>query len=117
MALTGLNEVMRNLNREIQNIEGDIDDGLLAAAIFVEGESNEIVPHDTGNLLNSSFHRVNRQTHTATVGYTSRYAPYVHEMPRTFNYTKPGTGPKFLQRSIAENQTRILSIIANRARI
>jgi hypothetical protein len=117
MALTGLNEVMRNLNREIQNIEGDIDDGLLAAAIFIEGESKEIVPHDQGNLIGTSFARVNRRTHVATVGYTADYAAYVHEMPRTFNYTKPGTGPKFLQRSIADNKTQILNIIANRARI
>jgi hypothetical protein len=112
-----LNTVLRNLNNAIQDIEGDVGQGIRAATLFIEGESNEVVPQDTGVLINSSFSGYDPATKTGRVGYTARYAPYVHEMPATFNFSKPGTGPKFLQRSIANNQDRILGIIASRARI
>ena len=53
----------------------------------------------------------------ARVGYTAKYAPYVHEMPSSFNYTKPGTGPKFLEKAIKNNIKTILDIIQRRAKV
>jgi hypothetical protein len=38
-------------------------------------------------------------------------------MPEHYNYTTPGTGPKFLERAVKENMPTILQIIANRAKI
>lgn len=117
MALTGLGDVIRNLNLAIAKIEGGSVRGLKKAALFIEGESNETVPQDKGILINSSFSQVDPQLKRARIGYTAKYAPFVHEMPASFNYTKPGTGPKFLQKAIAENQSSILSIIAKEAKI
>ena len=111
-----LNSVVTNLNNAIRNIEGDIGKGVRAATLFIEGESNETVPHDKGVLINSSFSGYDPQAKRGRVGYTAKYAPYVHEMPASFNFTKPGTGPKFLQKAIANNRDTILNIIASRVK-
>ena len=39
----------------ISKIEGNTAKGMLAAGLFVEGESNEIAPQDKGVLVGSSF--------------------------------------------------------------
>lgn len=115
----GLNKVIANLNKEIKKIEGDTFIGVRKAALFIEGESNEVVPQKLGVLINSSFSQAERQAKKSVgrVGYTAFYAPFVHEMPATFNYTKPDTGPKFLQKSISENHGTILKIIQKAAKI
>ena len=117
MAITGLDNVLANLTKEVRKIEGRTAEGLLAAAKHVQAESQEIVPHDKGVLINTAFSDVDRQALIARVGYTAGYAPIVHEMPTTFNYSKPGTGPKFLERPIKSSFSQILQIIAKRAKI
>ena len=113
----GLNNVLRNLSSAIRDIEGRNSEGMLEAAKFLQGESMEVVPHDKGVLIGSAFSDVDRNSLIARVGYTAKYAPFVHEMPATFNYSKPGTGPKFLERPIIDNSKAALDIIARRAKI
>ena len=115
--VTGLDNVLKNLNTEIRAIENRTGDGLLAAALFVQGESQEDTPQRKGVLVNSAFSDVDRDNLVARVGYTAKYAPYVHEMPSSFNYTKPGTGPKFLEKAIKNNIKTILDIIQRRAKV
>ncbi len=130
VTVTGIDEVLSNLKKQIGKIEGDINDGLEIAAKFVEGESNEMAPHDLGVLINSSFSGIDRAKKIARVGYTAKYAPMVHEsrqklkgVPRPKRNGRPnGTfwdrgEPKFLQKSIARNTKQILAIIAKRAKI
>lgn len=116
---TGLKNVLTNLNREIRKIEGDTLKGVRAAALFIEGESQDVVPQEFGVLSGSSFSQAERQGNRSVgrVGYTAKYAPFVHEMPSSFNFTKAGTGPKFLQKAISENHKVILQIIAKRAKV
>jgi len=116
--IRGRREVLRNLNREIRNIEGDISRGLLAAGVFVEGESNEIVPHDKGVLINSSFVDLQRSRGRGAVrvGYNAKYADFVHEMPETNNFSKPGTSSGFLWKAVSRNARLIVEIIRSRAR-
>lgn len=106
--------LMNNLNREIGKIEGDISKGLKAAMIFIIGEAIPMTPLEHGVLRGSAFTDVDDQK--ARVGFTARYAPFVHEMPDTNNFTTPDTGPKFLQRAIFENTRTIINIIKKRAR-
>ena len=116
--ITGQKEVLRNLNRAITKIEGNTFKGMLAAGLFVQGESDEIVPQKLGGLINSSFTSVGRigKRIVARVGYTVNYAGFVHEMPETNNFTKPGTGPKFLWKAATMNSRKILQIIRARAK-
>lgn len=116
--IRGKKNVLSNLNRSIKKIEGNTFKGMLAAGLFVEGESNEIAPQDKGKLINSSFTSVGRiaKRIIARIGYTANYAPFVHEMPESNNFTKPGTGPKFLWKAATRNSSKILQIIRARAK-
>ena len=115
--LRGLQFAVKSLNREIKKIEGRTVKGLLAAAEFIEGESNEIVPHRKGVLLGSSFSDADviNGRPVARVGYTAEYSPWVHEMPETNNFTKPDTGPKFLQKPVFQKMLRTLTPLLRRS--
>lgn len=117
--IKGQRQVMRNLNRQIGLIKGRTVQGLLAAGLFVENESNKHVPQDKGVLLGSSFTSPGSigGNPIVKVGYTAKYAPFVHEMSSTNKFSKTGTGPKFLLNAVVTNIAKILSIIARRARI
>jgi len=117
--IRGQKQVLRNLNRQISLIKGRTVEGLLAAGLFVENESNKTVPQDTGVLLNSSFTSPGSigGNPIVKVGYTAKYAPFVHEMPSSNNFSKTGTGSKFLLNAVTQNIRTILKIIAKRAMI
>ena len=119
--IKGMDKVLKKLNKEIKSIQGKTKEGVLAAVTFIEGESNEIVPHKGGGLINSSFSGVRKRfilfgKIIGRVGYKKKYAPFVHEMPETNNFTKPGTGPQFLLKAATKNARVILKIIRSRAK-
>lgn len=113
----GLQETTRNLRREIAGIKESTREGLLQAGLFVEGEAIPITPHsgpNGGTLRNRFFVDVTAPGVTPAVvriGNTAEHAAAVHEMPESYNYTTPGTGPKFLQRTLSENVREILATI------
>lgn len=85
MAVKGLKKVTANLNKAIAQIENKTKLGFEKAAIYIEGEALEITPIDVGTLRNSTFTDVQltNTTISARIGYTAKYAPWVHEMPMT----------------------------------
>ena len=97
--LSGTDELLRNLRKEIKLIDGDLSDGLKAAAAFIKGEAQDLAPVDFGVLMASAFSDVVRagKRIVARVGFTAKYAPWVHEMPMTLkgkprkNFGKTGT--------------------------
>lgn len=132
----GLEEINRNLNRQIAGIKGDVLAGLLAAGLLVQRDAQLHVPVDTGNLKASAYTRkkpdapANRPA--VEVGFTAAYAVFVHEnmeqtlkgQPRTSGsgkgrYWDPQgrAGPKFLQNAVANNQRIILDTIAKHAKV
>lgn len=52
---TGLDKILKNLNKEIGNIEGDVQKGLTLGMMVVKGRSMENTPVDTGNLKGSHY--------------------------------------------------------------
>ena len=127
--LAGLNDVIKNLNKEIENIEGDAFDGIKAAGLFIKGEAVERAPVEFGVLRNSAFAQTEKRAKgpVSTVGFTAKYAPYVHEAPMKLK-GQPRTGKgkgvywqggenKFLEKAIKFNVSEIISIVAKRAKI
>lgn len=53
--LKGIDNVLRNLNKEIKAIENRTQAGLTAAALKVKAESMKLTPRDTGNLRASAY--------------------------------------------------------------
>ncbi len=139
--MKGLREVSTNLNKALAKIGELTKDGLEEAALFVEGESIEMTPVDFGVLRNSTFTEVEMVGNSlrARIGYTAKYAPWVHEMPMKlkgqpradFGRTRDGINfgggsgkgrywdggeNKFLEKAIKFNHKEIVSIIADSAK-
>ncbi len=116
---SGKRVVIGNLRKQINSIEKRTAAGLLAAGLFVKAEAQEITPHDKGFLVNSAYVgpvSVRKGRQFIEVGYTAKYAPFVHEMPPENNFSKAGTGPKFLQNALFRNTLNILEIIKARVK-
>jgi len=85
---------------------------LKRAGLFVLRESKKIVPVDTGTLKGSGFARnVGGPGWLADVivGYTAKYAIYVHENPHAKH--KEGKTYKFLEKVIRDQRKQILKIV------
>lgn len=117
--LTGLDDVVSNLNKAISTIEGNTRKGMILVTQHIKAEAMDITPVLYGDLVGSAFGQTEtaKGRTTSRVGYTAEYAPEVHEYPESYNYTKPGTGPKFLQKAITENTTFILRTLRENADI
>jgi len=79
--LKGLPQVLSKLKGATTDIKNDAGRGLKKGGLFLQRESQKIVPRQLGNLANSAFTRSQGsglQT-DVTVGYTAEYAAYVHE--------------------------------------
>ncbi len=88
---------------------------ILADAI----EEEPRVPHDTGNLVRSQKVGDYLITHDGIKcegGFNAEYAGTVHEAPETWNWTEPGSGPKFLQTKLARNNRKYMKEVADRLR-
>jgi len=116
---TGLEEITKNLNAEIKKIQGRTFKGMRKVGLFIQGEAQEITPVEFSPLINSAFTGTEQlgARFVTRVGYTIKYAPFVHEMPESNKFTKPGTGPKFLEKAVRNNQNQILNIIKSEADI
>lgn len=131
--IQGLDEFLRNLNKELEKIKRGSTTGLTKAAWHVVKESVKIVPVATGYLKNSSYVRppvVTKNRAVVELGYHAAYALYVHENPRsgkTYGYSPsgrkypPGTWAmvgeyKFLEKPFRKERRKIIDIIVKNAR-
>ena len=113
--ITGLDNVLRRLNSQVNRFPKRSKSGLREAALIVRGDSQKMTPVDTGNLKASAFTEVfsSSKGPSAVIGYTASYAPFVHE--RNLNYR---TGQwKFLEEALKKNTRRIIEIIRRHVRI
>lgn len=123
--ITGLDKVIANLNKEIQNIEERSMKGLIEAEIIVRRDMENtppLVPVDTGNLRGSWASSGLRLPSgpIRIMGFTANYALWAHEnmqRPKYENPSRPGSGPKFLEASLKRNHEKILNVIGTSAKI
>lgn len=119
MALRGMSTVLRNITKEVAKVEGAERLALSQAALLVKRESMNRTPVDTGNLRASHETEVMNEGDgpKAEIRVGAEYALYVHEMPESNNFQRPGSGPKFLERALYENQQEVLRILATVGRV
>ena len=133
LGISGIDEVLKRLNREIQKIEGRSERGLIKSVIPVMAQSKIETPIDTSNLIGSQYgpntraDAIDRTSKGVVVeiGFTGVYAPYVHEMVGA-NFTgprktaisparrlggKPTAKAKFLEDPLKANEKQILNTI------
>lgn len=115
--MVGLDDVLRNLNREIKSIEEGSQVGILRAGFFIEAEATKNAPLFTGNLRGSSYTRnvnvMDGMQGGVEVGFEAEYAVYVHEIDNDYRNGEW----KYLQRAIDENSNIILDIIREEASV
>jgi hypothetical protein len=129
MTVTGLSEVLKNLNREIKEIEGKTMAGLLAGGLVIQGEAQRRVPVEYGNLRGSAYTRKAQDGGLAVeVGFTAAYALFVHEnleqklqgIPRPSglgDYWGPAGEPKFLERAAADKSSQVVEMVRAYAKV
>jgi len=130
--ITGVVELAQALARAPGVVRGHIGGALFAVAQHVLKVSGEAVPIDTGTLKSSRFTVGPEDTSRGievTIGYGGAAAPYaqaIHEHPsdaspkswkgKTLNFSRPGTGTKYLERPLNEARKGFTQRVAEYAR-
>lgn len=94
----GVQAVLTNLRKTAKAKHKALELGLVKAGLFLQRQSQKVVPVDTGALKNSAFTRLDRKKDKEPevfVGYTMFYAIYVHE--NLYARHKPGKIAKYLE--------------------
>ncbi len=113
LKITGMNKVLKKMKKAGAGYEQKVERGLKNAGLFVQGESQRIVPVDTTNLKGGAFTRNVGGGGLKTdvvVGYVADYAVYVHENLDARH--KPGKQAKFLESVVRKERSEIFRIIA-----
>jgi len=122
----GLENVLARIHREMMAVRGRTYKGMFTAMKFLENEMDTVsptVPEDTKEMRNSWFITGNPDPINPSVwgGYTDPKAPIVHELENInqgpVNWTKPGSGQKWLQIHYDRNRNEMLMIVAQHARV
>lgn len=128
--VTGGKLVLKNIDREFENIRGRTTLGMVKALKHLEKQmdtTRPLVPIDTRFMRGSwyiypSIFRAyifgrNKNNIYVEAGYNAPYAPHVHENLNAVNWTRPGSGPKWLQVHFERSRMEMELIIASHAKI
>lgn len=115
--VTGVKQVQQRLKAAALAQGAKAAANAYRAGLYVQRESQKIVPIDTGNLRNTAFTRNIGGAgwlHDVIVGYTANYAVYVHEDPNARH--AEGKTYKFLEKILKDSHHRrnILAIMAGK---
>lgn len=117
--INGKDVLEAKVSAAIQNAGPAVAQALYMFSEGVMTASKRVVPVETGALMNTG--RVNPpeitgNKATVTMGYGSEsvgYAMYVHEnLNPGVNWTRPGSGPKYLENPLKARQNKLPGMIA-----
>ena len=125
--LKGIDNVMRNLNKEMAKMKVKSLAGLIRAAALIRVDMDKtppLIPVDTGNLRGSWFvttGKVPGGGPFVTIGFQAIYASLVHEMiesksGKPINWNRPGSGAYFFTSAMNNGKAYMSKIIANSIR-
>lgn len=113
----GVSNLISKLKQKSDQFAKGTERGVIKAGLFLQRQSQLVVPVDTGNLRAGAFTRKEAGTSgfktVVAVGYVAAYAIYVHENLDARH--KPGKIAKFLERPFRENKAKLLQIIKEEA--
>jgi len=134
----GITQAVHNLNSIIDDVQGrKAFRALQSALLLISARAAYYTPIDTSTLINSQFRDVDiNGTHiTGRVGYSAKYAVYVHSMPGKLkgqprahfgktragenfgggtgkgNYWDPHAEPQFLTRGADEERDAVTAVM------
>jgi hypothetical protein len=113
---------MTALLQRFDDLKGAVPEIIAEALTYEAGEilkiAEPITPKDTGALRKSgrvisppkhAGHNIVARVRWG--GAKAPYAAWVHEMPETFNYTTPGTGPQYAMRAARQRLLGSLCVL------
>jgi hypothetical protein len=144
--IRGVANTKRELAKELAKVRKGVRKGLIKAGAVIKAHAVNNAPIDTGNLRASHYlywrgatvqvpnfrgddsadlrEAMSAELSAAQaqvvdfmvrVGSGAHYALWVHEGNPAYNWNSGG--PKFLQRAMESNKSRILTMVANEAKI
>ena len=107
--LQGFDKFRRSLKKVESKYEKRFADALKVMGLFVQRESQQIVPIDTANLKRSAFTRSSGRGFKVEVrvGYTAEYAIYVHE---NLEANHPVGENKFLEKILRVKRSEMMAV-------
>ena len=112
ITITGMSRVIGNLKKSQAITAIGVARGLKQGGLFLQRESQKIVPVDTTNLKGGAFTRNiggNGFDANVIIGYVADYAVYVHENLQARH--QPGKQAKYLEQPAREKKNEIFKII------
>lgn len=98
--IDGFQEIYKNLGLIEEEITAAAFKGIKKLGEVILGESQKLVPVDTGTLKNSGTTRSNKLEKSVTISYNTPYARKQHE-DNTLNHPRGGQA-KYLERPFNE---------------
>jgi hypothetical protein len=129
--IKGLDKVVNNINKELLKIEGDLTSKGFAKVVstlflVMDGKA-PMIPVKFGIMRDSFFPSLEelagmklsrRKQHTLVFGFEANYSAAVHEKNDALtNWSRPGSGAKFLELHLKAESDNILKILARYAKI
>lgn len=117
MSVQGVKEIQKAFNSHKKRSAKGLLVGLYNAGLFLQRESQKIVPVKTTHLKTTARTRAHGTGFKVyvTVSYGANYAIFVHEMVEYRH--KPGTQAKFLETPLREKRKRMAEIVAESAEL
>ncbi len=120
--LIGIDNVMRNINRQVAKIKVKSAAGLIKAAALVRRDMDmtpPLIPIDTGNLRSSWFVTSGKvgQRFFVVMGFSASYAVAVEFSTRFKEGKRPNSGPHFFEGSLNRNKGNIIRVISISAKL
>jgi len=111
MSVQGAKNIKRALEAHKKRTSKGLRKGLYRAGLFLQRESQKIVPIDLDNLRPSADTRMEGTGRDVAVivSYGTDYAVYVHENLEARH--KPGKQAKFLEQPLREKRKRMRDIV------
>lgn len=111
MSVQGLKAVTAAIKAHEPKMVKGLRVGLLRAGLFLQRESQKVVPVDRGILRSTANTRIEGKDldSSVVVSYGTEYAIYVHENLNARH--KPGTYAKYLTRPLATHKAKLQSIV------
>ena len=112
--ITGVSQVIAKSRVAEASINARVLINMKRAGLYIQRESQKIVPVEFSVLKNSAFTRSvgTLKKPDVIIGYTAKYAIYVHEMLQ--NKHKAGKSAKFLEKIIKNKRLQIMAILAGK---
>lgn len=115
--MTGMRKLLKAISAADLAMRNAIAAAVYQKALQIDAEAEPLVPVKTGRLKGSHYVAPpkNLDDPESEVGFGTDYALAVHEMMGDVNWTREGSGPKYLERPFKKHERGYITWIGKKA--